>query len=191
LAPTPPDLHMAEPETPPRHDASASLSGRRGLALLIKSGVGLAVGAARGALLHVDHWFLAYRTRPDKFIARSLELSGEGLEIFCLDPARFHADPCVFEHAGVDHVFFEEFSYKKRKGVISWSQLQSDGTLSRPSDVLEEPMHLSYPFVFSHQGAVYMVPETSRQREIALYRSARLSARVAQGRPAARERCGL
>ena len=137
--------------------------------MLIKSGVGQAVDGARSALFHLDHWFLAYRTHQDKFIANTFEMSPEGVKIFCLDPARFYADPCVFEHDGADHVFFEEFAYKKKKGVISWSQLQSDGTLSRPSVVLEEPTHLSYPFVFSYRGAVYMIPETTRQREIALY----------------------
>ena len=163
------DATPIELETPSRRDTPTPLSASQALAMLIRNGFGLAAHTARSALLRLDHWFLAYRTQQDKFIANRFEMSAEGMKVFCLDPARFHADPCVFEHEGVDHVFFEEFCYKKKKGVISWSQLQADGTLSPPSVVLEEPTHLSYPFVFSYQGAVYMMPETTRQREVALY----------------------
>eukprot|EP00823_Brevimastigomonas_motovehiculus_P000171 TRINITY_DN10284_c0_g1_i1.p1 TRINITY_DN10284_c0_g1~~TRINITY_DN10284_c0_g1_i1.p1 ORF type:complete len:382 (+),score=38.11 TRINITY_DN10284_c0_g1_i1:143-1288(+) len=35
--------------------------------------------------------------------------------------------------------------------------------------VLREPFHLSYPFVFFHNGQPYMIPETSRVQEIRLY----------------------
>jgi hypothetical protein len=165
---TPADPSSIQLETPRRHGTPACPSGGRGLALLLKVGVNLAVGAARSALLHLDHWFLAYRTQQDKFIANGFEMSSQGAN-FLIDPDRFFADPCVFEHEGADHVFFEDFSYRKKKGVISWSQLQSDGTLSQPSVVLEEQTHLSYPFVFSYQGSVYMIPETIKQRELALY----------------------
>jgi hypothetical protein len=31
---------------------------------------------------------------------------------------------------------------------------------------LEEPFHLSYPYVFRHQNRAYMIPETSGLREV-------------------------
>ena len=36
---------------------------------------------------------------------------------------------------------------------------------------LEEPWHLSYPFVYSWNGSVYMVPESSSQGVLNLYRA--------------------
>jgi hypothetical protein len=42
---------------------------------------------------------------------------------------------------------------------------------------VERDHHLSYPFVFSHDGAVYMIPETSAANRVELLRD-RLSARL-------------
>ena len=39
--------------------------------------------------------------------------------------------------------------------------------------VLEEPHHLSYPFVFERDGAVWMVPESSAAGRVDLYRATR------------------
>jgi hypothetical protein len=41
----------------------------------------------------------------------------------------------------------------------------------QPFPVLERPYHLSYPFVFSHEEAVYIIPESSANRSIELYRA--------------------
>ena len=37
--------------------------------------------------------------------------------------------------------------------------------------VLDLPVHLSYPYVFEHDGIIYCLPETSGAREIALYQA--------------------
>jgi len=37
--------------------------------------------------------------------------------------------------------------------------------------VLAEPHHLSYPFVFEHDGAIYMVPESGERGTVDLYRA--------------------
>ena len=37
--------------------------------------------------------------------------------------------------------------------------------------VLEEPYHLSFPFVFEHDGEIYMVPETANDRSVKLYKA--------------------
>jgi hypothetical protein len=37
--------------------------------------------------------------------------------------------------------------------------------------VLERPYHLSYPFVFEHEGQAYMIPETMDAHRIELYRA--------------------
>jgi hypothetical protein len=36
--------------------------------------------------------------------------------------------------------------------------------------VLETDYHLSYPFVFEHEGQLYMIPETGRNKTVELYR---------------------
>lgn len=81
---------------------------------------------------------------------------------------RFVADPFVIERNGV-FVFVEEFNYEAGKGVISVLEYRSDGSFSPLEKVIEEPFHLSYPFVFEHDGQILMVPEAAESNEVILY----------------------
>jgi hypothetical protein len=118
-------------------------------------------------------WFLAFRESPEDFVANTLRCSSQGLSILMPPPHHFHADPCVLRHGGADHVFFEDFDRRTGKGVIAWMQRVGAGRFTPAEVVLERSYHLSYPFVFTHGGDVYMVPETSAARRIELYRAVR------------------
>jgi hypothetical protein len=86
--------------------------------------------------------------------------------------ARVHADPVLFEHEGGHHLFCEAVAAGSARGVIAHTELRLDGTpADPPRPVLEAPIHLSYPFVFAHGGAVFMIPETSAARRVELYRA--------------------
>lgn len=118
-----------------------------------------------------DAWFLAYRTKVTSFVSQGGQLSGAGFRLLDGGPSRFLADPCALRHRGVDHVFMEEYPFNLRRGVISWSYLRPDGTLSQPERVLERPYHLSYPFVFEHDGEMWMIPESAANGTVDIYRS--------------------
>ncbi len=81
---------------------------------------------------------------------------------------RFFADPFGAVIDGDLHVFFEDYRYSSRKGVISRS-VYINGVFSPPKRVLEEEHHLSYPFVFEHEGEIFCVPESVAANRIALY----------------------
>jgi hypothetical protein len=49
-------------------------------------------------------------------------------------------------------------------------EIDRAGRWSAPVRVLERDYHLSYPFVFEHDGSLYMVPESARNRSVDLYR---------------------
>lgn len=83
---------------------------------------------------------------------------------------RLWADPFLLRRDGVSHLFFEEERFGD-KGVIAWAPLAADGTMGPSQVVLEEPVHLSYPFVFEHAGQVWMVPESCAAGEVVLYRA--------------------
>lgn len=85
-------------------------------------------------------------------------------------PGAFLADPFAIRHDGRDYLFVEEFPFDTRKGVISAYALVGDRA-ERIGKVLEEPYHLSFPFVFEHDGEMFMVPESGADRSIRLYRS--------------------
>jgi hypothetical protein len=82
----------------------------------------------------------------------------------------FLADPFAITVDGTDYLFVEEFPFDTRKGVISAYRL--DGAEpERIGVILEEPYHLSFPFVFEHDGDVYMVPESGADRSVRLYKA--------------------
>jgi hypothetical protein len=83
-----------------------------------------------------------------------------------------YADPFLFEHEGRHHLFCEEVSLGAKRGVISHTELRLDGIpADPPKPVLEADCHVSYPFLFAHEGEVFMIPETRAARRIELYRA--------------------
>jgi hypothetical protein len=49
--------------------------------------------------------------------------------------------------------------------------MDNEGNCSKPRVVLEREYHLSYPFLFTWQGELYMIPETRDNRTIEMYRA--------------------
>jgi hypothetical protein len=84
---------------------------------------------------------------------------------------RFYADPFLFQKDGKTYLFFEDLRYDKGRALISYCELGQDGTPGLPIEVLRRPYHLSYPFVFEHEGEIYMIPETKENRTVELYRA--------------------
>ena len=83
---------------------------------------------------------------------------------------RFWADPFVMEREDRFWIFIEELPYATNKGHISVIEMDAKGRWKRPVKVLERPYHLSYPFLFEHEGELYMLPETLDARRIEAYR---------------------
>ena len=63
------------------------------------------------------------------------------------------------------------------KAHICVFQLERDGSHTAPVKVLERPYHLSYPFIFEHDGTLYMIPESEANRTVELYRCTSFPAR--------------
>jgi len=123
--------------------------------------------AARGIerALNLEQWFLAF-----KFGADPVPADLKGYTRLMPPRDRDWADPFVVEKGGRYYVFFEELPYAERKAHISMLELDANGNASRPQRVLEADYHLSYPFVFEHDGQLWMLPESARARSVELYR---------------------
>ncbi len=83
----------------------------------------------------------------------------------------FHADPVLYRcpRTGVNYCFVEEFA--RRTGLAHIAVLEQGPSGWRRCGVaLAEPFHLSFPFVFEHEGALYMCPESYLAGKIQLYR---------------------
>lgn len=87
----------------------------------------------------------------------------------------FCADPFLVETENSIFLFFEEFEYKKQKGRIMVSELLENENnqiiAGEPNVVFDLASHVSYPFIFSYNEEMYMIPETSANNEIALFRA--------------------
>lgn len=86
---------------------------------------------------------------------------------------RYWADPFVVERDGRYYVYIEEKLYAAGRGRIACLTMAEDGQVLDQQVVLEAPYHLSYPFVFEHQGEIYLLPESAQHRTLDLYRCAR------------------
>ena len=88
------------------------------------------------------------------------------------DPGiRFLADPFPVVWKGETWVFVEDFEHRTQKGIISAIPFGDDGPKGSPQPVLETPWHLSYPFIIADGGEIWMIPESSADRTVRLYRA--------------------
>jgi len=97
--------------------------------------------------------------------------SGHGVTILRPPRDRFYADPFLIERNGRSYLFFEDYRFSSQKGLISCCVVDSEGNCSKPRAVLECKYHLSYPFLFTWQGEIYMIPETRDNGTIEMYRA--------------------
>lgn len=85
-------------------------------------------------------------------------------------PGRFWADPFVWHHEGRDVIFLEEFDLQTQRAHLAVLEIGEQGQLHPLGECLREDFHLSFPFVFTFEGQLYMCPEVSAARQIRVYR---------------------
>jgi hypothetical protein len=88
-------------------------------------------------------------------------------------PGKFWADPFVMQQNDEIYIFFEEFEHKIGKGHISHLVCDKDGKILDSGKVLERPYHLAYPYIFEYKDHLYMIPDSSENHSIELYRCIR------------------
>lgn len=81
------------------------------------------------------------------------------------------ADPFLFEKNGVVFLFYEAYDLIQRRGKIGYSVLKEGKKPSPINIVIEEPHHLSFPFIFEHNGDIFIMPETCEANNIKLYKA--------------------
>ena len=118
-------------------------------------------------------WSVAWRKTHGHAIADQPAGTGLTFQRHPNNPGSYFADPFVFARDGRQYLFVEEYLYASNRGVISVITIGEDGKLSPSRMVLERPYHLSYPFVFEHNGEICMIPETGDARRVELYRAER------------------
>lgn len=106
-----------------------------------------------------EQWVLAYQINHGEFK-------------YLIPPARhFWADPFPLKVDGRYYIFFEDYVYDLGRAHISVVEVDENGIVAGPTEVLKLDCHLSYPFVFEWQGDFYMIPESGERNAVELYRA--------------------
>ena len=82
---------------------------------------------------------------------------------------RYLADPFVVERGGKTFCFVEDYDCSAGRGRISVFELTDDGGHFLGL-VLDEPFHLSFPYLFEYEGELFMCPESSANEDVRVYR---------------------
>lgn len=84
-------------------------------------------------------------------------------------PARFVADPFMIKANATWYMFFEVMRSDTKQGDIGLASSKDGFNWSYDKIVLDEPFHLSYPYVFQYEKKYYMIPQHLGSQKIRLY----------------------
>lgn len=84
---------------------------------------------------------------------------------------RIWADPFMYVRDGETWLFYEDAPTHVNSGFIAAARYDKKRRqLDEPVIALKRDYHLSYPMLFEYNDELYMLPETSQQRTIEVYR---------------------
>lgn len=157
------------PQTPVTHPP---ISLKQVASRMIRATAFAVIRSIYRVFFHASHWRIGWRFGAVESVADTQDLAGTPWQVLAGPHDHFYADPFPFEIDGKHYLFFEDLPQKTQKGVIAMVEMSPDGPVSAVETVLEEPWHLSYPFVFKRDGSIWMIPESSANHEVVLYRAA-------------------
>jgi len=86
-------------------------------------------------------------------------------------PAHYISDPFMLKEKDTWYMFFEVMHAQKHQGDIGLATSRDGLSWDYKQIVLDEPSHLSYPYVFKWKHDYYMIPETAKAFELRLYKA--------------------
>lgn len=121
-----------------------------------------------------DFWTVGLVPRTASALLEPGALAAAASEITWLPDAgswRYLADPFALRKGDTTHVFVEAYDYRTKHGTIERHEFGPGLVWQGKATALERPFHLSYPFLIEEGGELFMVPESHKAGEIALYRA--------------------
>lgn len=86
------------------------------------------------------------------------------------EPTTIVADPFLFVNGERLYLFYESKPWLS-PAVIKMVSTADMKNWTKPKVVLQEPFHLSFPWVFEDDGQIYMIPESCENNSIRLYKA--------------------
>ena len=121
-------------------------------------------GIERLVLRKHERWSVAFIKAPwhDAILRKGIQIKNP--------PNRFFADPFVITKDEKTICYVEDYYYEQKKGCITAIEMIDHKHYQILGPVIEDPFHMSFPFLFKYQQELYMVPETAGSNSIRLYK---------------------
>jgi len=85
--------------------------------------------------------------------------------------AKFVADPFLIKEGKTWYLFFEAYNNDTKQGDLAVATSKNTWIWDYKQVILDEPFHLSYPYVFKWQDDYYLIPESFEANSIRLYKA--------------------
>ena len=86
-------------------------------------------------------------------------------------PAKFVADPFLVKEGDTWNLFFEVYNLDTQQGDLAVATSKNTWTWKYQKLIIDEPFHLSYPYVFKAGDDYYLIPESYEDNSIRLYKT--------------------
>ena len=86
-------------------------------------------------------------------------------------PAKFVADPFLVKEDDTWNLFFEVYNNDTQQGDLAVATSKNTWTWNYQKVIIDEPFHLSYPYVFKAENDYYLIPESFEADSIRLYKA--------------------
>jgi hypothetical protein len=116
------------------------------------------------------HWQIGWRHVDDGGVWQHKDLSGPRWRTIGVPGHRSYADPFPVTWKGRTFVMFEDLDHRAAKGGISAIEFDDSGPKGGVVHVLEEPWHLSYPFMIADGDDLWLLPESVGNNDVAAYK---------------------
>lgn len=85
--------------------------------------------------------------------------------------AKFVADPFLIKDGKTWNLFFEVYNRDTDQGDLAVATSKNTWTWNYQNVIIDEPFHLSYPYVFKADDGYYLIPESYQANSIRLYKA--------------------
>lgn len=85
--------------------------------------------------------------------------------------AREVADPFLIKKDSIYYMFFEVVNLANVQGDIGLAESYDGVNWNYKQIIIDEPFHLSYPYVFNWQGNYYLIPESNEDLSVRIYKA--------------------
>ena len=138
--------------------------------------VGIVVGIKRGVpfVTQREQWTIGIYRSDTPFHFN--ELQGWINPLFRAEdvtdvPAKFVADPFLIKEGETWNLFFEVYNNNTKQGDLAVATSSNTWTWKYEKLIIDEPFHLSYPYVFQAEDGYYLIPESFEDNSIRLYKA--------------------